>query len=172
MRASVERVHAGALQSVKERIENAKTDPKTKIDELVKEQAEIANEIPGVIMTGIPVIHLPCDRVRRIGAWYEVVDANHQELTITPKHPFYFKRDSFYGIGLVIIKLCEQVLGYDETLLIRFENRTGDLYDDLLLPVSKKLSEIGYDSVVFYETEPLLIREVYLISIGHSETAK
>jgi predicted phosphohydrolase len=171
MRAQAERVNAQAIQSVKERIEKAKTDPKTKIDELVKEQAEIAKVFPYVITTGISVIRLRNNRVR-VGAWYEVAQPDQHESTIYLKHPFYFKRESYHGIGMIIIKLCEHVLGYDETLLIRYENRRGELYDDLLLAVSKKLSEMGYDSVVFYETDPLRLKQVYSISIGHLEAVQ
>jgi hypothetical protein len=69
---------------------------------------------------------------------------------------------------MIVIILSEYVLGGDETLQIRFENR-GDIYDDILGAVAKKLSEMGYDSVVFYETDPLRLKEVYSISIGHSE---
>jgi hypothetical protein len=155
MKASVERVHAGSLLSVKERIENAKTDPKTKIDELVIEQAEIAKVLQDVIT-------LKNDKWR-FGTWYEIAQPNQQESTIYLKHPFYFKRESFWGIGLVVIQLCEHVLGYDETLLIRFENRGEGSYADIHLAVSKKLSEMGYDSVVFYETEPLQLKGVYSV---------
>jgi predicted phosphohydrolase len=171
MRAQVERVNARSLQSVKERIENAKTDPKTKIDELVKEQAEITKVFPDVITTGIPVIRLRNNRVR-VGAWYEVAQPNQHESTIYPKHPFYFEWDTHCGIGLVIIQLSEHVLGLDETLLIRYEKREDGIYADILLAVSKKLSEMDYESVVFYETEPLQLKEVYSISIGHSEAMK
>ena len=117
---------------------------------------------------GIPVIRLSKDRRVRIGTWYEGAQPNQHESTIYPKHPFYFKPESYHGIGMIIIKLSEHVLGGDETLLIRFENR-GDIYGDILGAVSKKLSEMGYDSVVFYETDPLQRKEVYSISIGHSE---
>jgi hypothetical protein len=171
MRAQVERVNARSLQSVKERIENAKTDPNIKIDELVKEQAEIAKVFPDVIMTGIPVIRLRNNRVR-VGAWYEVVEPIQQESTIYLKHLFYFEWDTHCGIGLVIIQLSEHVLGLDETLLIRYEKREDGIYADILLAVSKKLSEMDYESVVFYETEPLQLKEVYSISIGHSEAMK
>jgi hypothetical protein len=162
MKASVERVHAGSLLSVKERIENAKTDPKTKIDELVIEQAEIAKVLQDVITASLPVIPLKNDKWR-FGTWYEIAQPNQQESTIYLKHPFYFKRESFWGIGLVVIQLCEHVLGYDETLLIRFENRGEGSYADIHLAVSKKLSEMGYDSVVFYETEPLQLKGVYSV---------
>jgi|GEM_PF-68697 len=168
MRAQVERVNAHALESVKERIANAKTDPQKKIDELVKEQAEITKGFQDIITTPIPVIRLSRDRKVRIGTWYEVAQPNQQESTIYPKHPFYFKPESYHGIGMIVIKLSEYVLGGDETLQIRFENR-GDIYDDILGAVAKKLSEMGYDSVVFYETDPLRLKEVYSISIGHSE---
>jgi predicted phosphohydrolase len=171
MRAQAERVNAQAIQSVKERIEKAKTDPKTKIDELVKEQAEIAKVFPYVITTGISVIRLRNNRVR-VGAWYEVAQPNQHESTIYPKHPFYFEWDTHCGIGLVIIQLSEHVLGLDETLLIRYEKREDGIYADILLAVSKKLSEMDYESVVFYETEPLQLKEVYSISIGHSEAMK
>ena len=170
MKASIDRVHAGSLQSVKERIENAKTDPKAKIDELVKEQSEIANVFQDVITASLPVIPLSNDRWR-FGTWYEITQPNQQESTITLKHPFYFKWDTPWGIGLVIIQLSEHVLGLDETLLIRYEKREEGIYDAILLAVSKKLSEMGYDSVVFYETEPVQLKEVYSIS-GNSEVVK
>ena len=70
MKASVERVHPGSLLSVKERIENAKTDPKTKIDELVIEQAEIFKMFQDItIASRLPVIPLKNDRWR-FGTWY------------------------------------------------------------------------------------------------------
>jgi len=49
MKTQVEKVRVQSLQSVKERIENAKTEPNTKIDELVKEQVEIAKMFQDVI---------------------------------------------------------------------------------------------------------------------------
>ena len=165
MKAQAERVNADCLQSAKERIANAKTDPNTKIDELVKEQAEIAKVLQGIITASLPVISLSNDRWR-LGTWYEIALPDQHESRISLKHPFYFGRESFWGIGLVIIKLCEHVLGYDETLLIRFEKREDGIYDAILLAVSKRLSEMGYDSVVFYETEPLQLTEVYSISTG------
>ncbi len=88
MRAQVERVNARSLQSVKESIEKAKTDPKIKMEELVKEQVEIAKVFQGVITAGIPVIHLHNDKWR-VGAWYEIVQPNQHESTIYLKHPFY-----------------------------------------------------------------------------------
>jgi predicted phosphohydrolase len=168
-KASVDMVHAGALKSVKVRIENAKKEQNTKTDELAKEQVEIAKVFPDVITTGISVIRLSNDKWR-VGAWYKIVQPNQQESTIYPKHPFYFKRESFYGIGLVIIKLSEHILGYDETLLIRYENREGGIYADIQLAVSKKLSEMGYDGVIFYGDEPLQLKEVY--SISQSDAVK
>ena len=165
MKASIDRVHAGSLQSVKERIENAKTDPNTKIDELVKEQEEIAKVLQDVIPASLPVIPLKNDKWR-LGTWYEIALPDQHESKICLKHPFYFERESFWGIGLVIIQLSEHVLGYDETLLLRFEKREEGIYDAILLAVSNKLSEMGYDSVVFYETEPVQLTEVYSISTG------
>ena len=167
MRAQVERVNARSLQSVKERIENAKTDPKIKIDELVKEQVEIAYMFQDIITAGIPVIRLSKDRRVRIGNWYEVAQPNQHESTIYVKHPFYFKPESYHGIGMIIIKLSEHVLGGDETLLIRYENREDGIYGDILGAVSKKLSEMGYDSVVFYETQndSTQLIEVYSITL-------
>ena len=167
MRAQVERVNARSLQSVKERIENAKTDPKIKIDELVKEQVEIANMFQDIITAGIPVIRLSKDRRVRIGTWHEVAQPNQHESTIYLKHPFYFKPESYHGIGMIIIKLSEHVLGGDETFLIRYENRGDGIYGDILSAVSKKLSEMGYDSVVFYETEndSTQLKEVYSITL-------
>ena len=163
MKASVERVHAGSLLSVKERIENAKTDPKTKIDELVIEQAEIFKMFQDItIASRLPVIPLKNDRWR-FGTWYEIAQPNRQETTIYLKHPFYFKWDIHCGIALVIIQLSERVLGMDETLLIRFEKREDGIYAHILLAISKKLSEMGYDGVLFYETEPLQLKEVYSV---------
>ena len=165
MKASIDRVHAGSLQSVKERIENAKTDPNTKIDELVKEQEEIAKVLQDVIPASLPVIPLKNDKWR-VGAWYKITQPDQHESTICLKHPFYFEWETYWGIGRLIIVLGEHVLGGDETLLIRFEKREEGIYDAILLAVSKKLSEMGYDSVVFYETEPVQLTEVYSISTG------
>jgi predicted phosphohydrolase len=164
MRAQAERVNANALQSVKERIANANLDPQIKIDELVKEQVEIANMFQDIITAGIPVIRFSNDRWR-VGTWYEVVQPNQHESMIYPKRPFYFKPESYHGIGMIVIKLSEHVLGGDETLQIRFEKR-GDTYGEILGAVSKKLSEMGYDSVVFYETEndSAQLKEVYSIA--------
>ncbi len=68
---------------------------------------------------------------------------------------------------MIIIKLGEHVLGYDETLLIRFENRGDGTCADILGAVSKKLSEMGYDGVVFYQTEAdtAQLKEMYSITL-------
>jgi len=159
MKASVDRVHAGRLQSVKESIQNAKEEPNTKIDELVKEQAEIANMFHDVISTSLPVVRLSNGKLRH-GTWYEIVQPNQQESTICLTRPFYFERMPFWGTGLLIIQLCEHVLGLDETLLLRFENRGEGAYGDIHHAVSKKLSDLGYDGVIFFEKEPLRLIEV------------
>jgi len=164
MKAQAERVHAQSLQSVKERIENAKMKPNTLNDELAKLQAEIVNLYPDVVTKGIPVIRLSNDNVR-LGTWYEIAQPNQQESTIYLKHPFYYKWETRWGIGMLIIKLGEDVLGGDETLLLRFENRGKGSYADIQLAVSKKLSDLGYDGVIFYENEPLQLIEVYSIPI-------
>ena len=162
MKVSVERVQVGSLQSVKERIENTTAHPDTRIEELMKEQVEITRAFP-MVTTGIPVILVENEIP---GNWYEVVQPNQQESTIFLKQPFYFECHPHWGIGMLVIKLGEQILGVDETLLLRYENRGMEGCADIQFATSKKLLEFGYDSVVFYEKEPLHLREVYVIPDG------
>jgi len=103
MRSQVERVNVRSLESVKESIKNAKTDPTVKAAELVREQAEIANMFQDALTISLPVVRLSNDKVR-YGTWYEIVQPDQQESTICLTRPFYFERMPFWGTGLLIIQ--------------------------------------------------------------------